>query len=381
MKNTGKRHLHIVAFATPYPANYGGVIEVFYKLRALSREGVLIHLHAFTYNNHPPAKELETYCETVTYYRRKTGLKAALSLKPYIVKSRENNRLLHNLLKDDYPILFEGLHSCGYISHPKLKNRVKVFRECNIEHHYYYNLAKASNSLFDKIYYLTESFRLKLFQRRVSHADYVLGISQKDTNYLYGKFPHNKVIHLPAFHENEDLSVSEGTGNYALYHGNMSVAENYLAAQYLIKKVFADLSTPLVIAGKKPPEHLKVLAAKYPHITIEDTPDDTTMSRLISEAQVHILITFQATGLKLKLLNTLFRGRHILVNPQMVAGTLAEPLCETGHSDKELQQKVQQLMKTPFDSTSLHKRNILLQKHYSNQHNAQKLIEWVFSGE
>lgn len=378
MKNTGKHHLHIIAFATPYPANYGGVIEVFYKLRALSREGVLIHLHAFTYNNHPPAKELETYCETVSYYRRKTGLKAALSLKPYIVKSRENSRLLHNLLKDDYPILFEGLHSCEYISNPKLKNRIKVFRECNIEHHYYYNLAKASKSLFDKVYYLSESFRLKHFQQTLHHADYILGISRKDTKYLHGKFPHNKVIHLPAFHENEELSVSEGTGKYALYHGNMSVAENYLAAQNLIKKVFAKLTTPLVIAGKNPPQHLKALANKYPNITIEDTPDDETMNRLISEAQVHILITFQATGLKLKLLNTLFRGRHILVNPQMVAGTLAEPLCETGHSYKELQQKVERLMKAPFNSASLYKRKILLQKHYSNQHNAQKLIEWVF---
>lgn len=381
MKNTGKRHLHIVAFATPYPANYGGVIEVFYKLRALSREGVQIHLHAFTYHNHPPAKELEAHCATVTYYRRNTGLKAALSPKPYIVKSRENQQLLKNLLEDDYPILFEGLHSCGFISHPKLKDRVKIFRECNIEHHYYYNLAKASKSLFDKFYYLTESFRLKLFQRKVSHADYILGISQKDTKYLHGKFPHNKVIHLPAFHENEELSVSEGTGNYALYHGNMSVAENYLAAQYLIKKVFADLSTPLVIAGKNPPEHLKALTAKYPHITIEDTPDDETMSRLISGAQVHILITFQATGLKLKLLNTLFRGRHILVNPQMVAGTLAGPLCEIGHSDKELKEKVIQLMEKDFNKADIGERRALLEKHYCNQRNAQKLASLIFSGE
>ena len=31
-----EKHLHIVAFNVPLPANYGGVIDVFYRLKALS---------------------------------------------------------------------------------------------------------------------------------------------------------------------------------------------------------------------------------------------------------------------------------------------------------------------------------------------------------
>ena len=45
--NTGP-DLHIVSFNVPWPANYGGVMDVFYRLRALSRAGLRIHLHCYT---------------------------------------------------------------------------------------------------------------------------------------------------------------------------------------------------------------------------------------------------------------------------------------------------------------------------------------------
>ena len=43
------KHLHIVSFDIPYPPNYGGVIDVYYKLKALHRKGVKIILHCFEY--------------------------------------------------------------------------------------------------------------------------------------------------------------------------------------------------------------------------------------------------------------------------------------------------------------------------------------------
>ena len=132
-------HLHIISFDIPYPANYGGVIDVFYKIRALYEAGVKIHLHCFKYHRQPAA-ELEKYCCQIHYYPRKTGLLSAISYKPYIVYSRRSKELLYNLCRDNYPILFEGLHSCYYLSHKKLQDRVKIYRESNIEHHYYFHL-------------------------------------------------------------------------------------------------------------------------------------------------------------------------------------------------------------------------------------------------
>jgi len=52
------QHLHIVSFDIPYPANYGGVIDVFYKAQALTAKGVKVHLHCFEYNREH-SKELK----------------------------------------------------------------------------------------------------------------------------------------------------------------------------------------------------------------------------------------------------------------------------------------------------------------------------------
>ena len=57
-----------------------------------------------------------------------------------------------------------------------------------------------------------------------------------------------------------------------------------------------------------PPASLLKTAAPYPNIHIEANPSEEQMNDLIHNAQIHALITFQATGLKLKLLNT-FRIR------------------------------------------------------------------------
>ena len=70
-----------------------------------------------------------------------------------------------------------------------------------------------------------------------------------------------------------------------------------------------------------PPASLLKAAAPYPNIRIEANPPEELMNKLIYDAQIHILITFQATGLKLKLLNSLFAGRHTVVNRLMVAGS------------------------------------------------------------
>ena len=44
-----EQELHIVSFDVPFPPNYGGAVDVFYKIRALHKLGVKIHLHCFEY--------------------------------------------------------------------------------------------------------------------------------------------------------------------------------------------------------------------------------------------------------------------------------------------------------------------------------------------
>ncbi len=371
------KHLHIVAFSIPYPANYGGVIDVFYKLKALYKAGIKIHLHCYQYDR-PEAPELNTYCETINYYPRQTGLAAQFSLKPYIVESRKSGTLLQNLLSDDYPILFEGLHSCYYLNHRKLQGRKLIYRESNIEHDYYFNLFKSERNIGRKMFFLLESLKLTFFQKQLKYATKMLVVSQTDCDYLAKKFPEKEVVYLPSFHGNHEVGSLPGKGSYVLYHGNLSVGENAQAAIFLASEVFDNLSVTLKIAGLNPAESLKNLVAMYKNVELIPNPPQAEMEALIKNAQINILVTFQSTGLKLKLLNTLYNGRWMLVNPEMLAGTGLESLCEIAADATEMKKKIHSLFNTEFDQNQLVARKELLKKRFSDEENAGKLIHEIF---
>jgi hypothetical protein len=372
------KHIHIISFDIPYPPNYGGVIDVFYKIRTLYNLGVKIHLHCFEYPGRDRAEELNKYCEEVSYYPRLTGLKSAFSLAPYIVTSRKSEDLVKNLLRDDFPILFEGLHSCYYIDDQRLKGRFKIYRESNIEHRYYFNLFKVDGNLRNRVYYLLASAKLRLYQKVLKHADLMLAVSQHDTEYLRSHFTKKHIYHLPSFHANDSVSVLPGKGDYALYHGNIEVPENEYAATYLITKVFDGLDVSLIIAGMKPREKFKKLAEAYSNVLLVANPNDDKMFDLIRNAQVNILVTFQATGLKLKLLNTLYNGRYCLVNEAMVKGTSLESLCELGNTTEELRDKLKMLFNEEFTIEEANHRAGFLKQNYDNLVNGQKMIELIY---
>jgi hypothetical protein len=366
--------LHIISFDIPFPANYGGVIDVFYKIRALHSAGVQIHLHCYEYKREP-AMELEELCASVHYYPRKTGFLTNFGIKPYIVASRMSKKLLENLVKDGFPILFEGLHTCGILSDKRLKNRFLIYRESNIEHHYYYHLFRAERNPGKKLYFLAESLKLKLFQSQLRHASVMLAVSMEDARFLSDTFPGKPVIYLPSFHRDDAVNILPGRGNFALYQGKLSVPENSVAAEFLISRVWDDSLPELVIAGLDPPEWLKRKAARHANIRIIENPSDQAMFRLIREAHINVMVTFQPTGLKIKLLNALFNGRHCLVNNEMVAGSSLGGLCEMASQPAEFRERLLHLFSLEFTRENISDRSARLQNLYANENNLKLLLE------
>lgn len=370
------KFLNIVSLNIPYPANYGGVIDIYYKLLALRQNGVRIILHCFEYGR-PHAPELEEVCEKVYYYKRHTGLLHNLSSLPYNVYSRKNRALLRNLLRNDYPILFEGLHTCYYLNHPKLSQRFKIVRMCNIEHIYYDYLAESETNGLRQLYYKVESFRFEDYLPIINHANLVLAVSLTETNYLREKFPEVRVEFMPCFHANERVTTLPGQSDFILYHGNLSVVENDRAARYLVEQVFSKLPYRSVIAGMDPSPALRNAIAAYPHISVVANPDQATMDKLVQEAQINILITFQPTGLKLKLLNSLFAGRHTIVNSAMLAGTGLDALCRIADTPEDMLLACHQLIEKPIDAQSLRKREFDLLPAFSNRAQGLRLKDML----
>ena len=103
------------------------------------------------------------------------------------------------------------------------------------------------------------------------------------------------------------------------------------------------------------------------------------MDTLLSNAQLNILTTFQNTGIKLKLLAALYRGRHCIVNSQMVENTDLESLCIVADSKNEIKAKINELFTKPFNETEVLKRQQILDEKFSTNKSALKLIDILFS--
>ncbi|MBK6481680.1 MAG: glycosyltransferase [Chitinophagaceae bacterium] len=370
------KHLHIISFNVPYPPDYGGVMDVFYKLVALHAYGIKITLHCFEYGR-KEADVLNQICHQVFYYKREHSFRDFTSPTPYIVKTRKSSELLKNLAVDEAPILFEGLHTCYYLSHDEIKNRLKTVRMHNVEWDYYRHLGKNETSMFRRFYFFTESIKLKNFEKILTNADHLLPISKNDHEYLLKKF--DNVTWLPAFHPNEEVLSLPGKGTYVLYHGNLSVVENNQAALFLVSKIFNDLQIKLIIAGSDPSSMLVELVKKNRNIELRINPGELEMMRLIRNAHVNLLPTFQNTGTKLKLLNALFNGRFVLVNSPMVENTGLGDLCIVREKSEEMKQAVVELMEQSFEASDIQKRKVVLGKSYSNAANAAQLIDILYT--
>ena len=371
------KNLHIVCHDVPFPVDYGGVFDLFYKIKALSEQGILIHLHCFEYGR-PRQSELNRYCKTVRYYARSTGLSLASFRLPYIVSSRIHPGLMKNLLEDDYPILLEGIHCSFPLVDKRFQGRKMVLRLHNVEYSYYRELIKSTNSLFKKLYYSIESKLLYGYEKRIARRAIILPVSEHDLTIYQQVFNADKIIHLPVFLPFTEILTQEGIGCYCLYHGNLSVAENEKAAIWLLQNVFKQLTTPFVIAGKNPSKNLKAEVSHRPNTCLVENPSGEEMQDLIEKAQINIVPAFNNTGIKLKLLNALFNGRHCVVNDAAVIGSSLGAACHVASDGHGFKKIISRIYQQPLRQEDIQRRKLLLEEKYNNANNARQLIRLIW---
>ncbi|RZK47470.1 MAG: glycosyltransferase, partial [Pedobacter sp.] len=341
---------------------------------------ISIHLHCFV-NKREPQLILQEFCHEIYYYKRQTGHKGLSYQLPYIVSSRNSDELVENLLKDNYPILAEGIHCTHFLLDNRfnLEKRKIVLRLHNVESVYYRQLFQTAPASLKKLYFLAESLLLKKYEASVvNKVSLILTVSDADKDVYRKEFGARNIANMPVFIGYNEITSHEGVGCFCLYHGNLSVPENEKAARWLSDYVFNDLNIPFVIAGKDPSEKLLRSVKTKTNICLVANPDDTEMKDLISKAQINIIPSMNATGIKLKLLNVLYNGRHAIVNDATVKGTGFEPACHVAGNASGFKSIVAQLYHRPFTEEETVLRNNLLQNVFDNKKNAERLIRWIW---
>ncbi len=369
------KSIHIISFDVPYPVSHGGYFDLFYKLKALKEEGFSIQLHCFEYGR-GEQPELEKYCSSVHYYPRKKLSGISFTL-PYIVSTRISEELENRLSQDEYPILLEGTHTSYILFARMFPGRKILLRLHNIEQVYYRYLYKAEKKIFKKLYFRQETRSLEKYEALVGmKASVVLTVSEKDRQRFSTLVPAAHVSYLPLFIPYEKLSSHEGKGSYVLYHGNLAIAENEKSALY-ITSALRKSGVPLVIAGRRPSERLLKKLSKYEHVKLYADPGDEELDRLIREAHVNIVHSFNDTGIKIKLIHALFQGRHCIVNEAALPGESFRPFVHQADNSTALRKKLTELMELPFSIAEAQEREAFLQMHFNNKANAAQISAFL----
>lgn len=366
--------LHIISFDNPFPPDYGGVIDVFYKVKALHEVGFTIYLHCFTEDRFEVAPELKMCTEHVYIYKKDKNPLFLFSKFPFPVVCRFRPELITNLAKTDAPILFEGLHTTMVLRKVKLPNK-KYLRLHNIESNFYAGMSRNETNYFKKIAYHFAAKKYLEYQNTIPNFDHVFTLSCYENDFV--KEMTDKVSYIPVFHGNDKKEMLSEHGEFALYHGDLRLADNKNAAKFLIKVFKKIPDYKLIIASSNGKKMIERKTAGLNNIEFVELKNNEQLDELFKKAHINVMLSFQKSGTKLKLINALFKSRFCLVNANMIDDPGVLRFCELANTKAQFIEQINMLKGKPF--LDLQERNEGLMKVLSDTKNATHIKEIIES--
>ena len=361
--------LHIICFDNPFPPDFGGVLDVFYKVKALHTLGFTIYLHCYHDDRYEVSDELKAITKEVYLYKKNKNPFFVFSKFPLPVICRFHKDIIANVKKHDAPILFEGLHSTMILQKTKLSNK-KYLRLHNIESNFYAGMSKSETNIIKKILYYFVSKKYVEYQKIIPTFDYVFALSQHEYN--EAKKLTTKSMYVPVFHGNESNSTLSEFGNYAFYHGDLRLSDNKRAAQFLIDVFTAIPDYKLIIASSNGKQLVESKSKNVSNVKFIEIKNEKHLDELFANAHINVMLSFQEAGTKLKVINSLFKSRFCLINKNMVDDKKVLSLCEIAETKQNFIDKILDLKSKPYTQNETRKK--VLMEVLNDETNA-KLIE------
>lgn len=366
--------LHIVSFDNPFPPVYGGVIEVFFKIKPLYDLGFHIHFHSFVDVIPDQNPTLESITEKVYYYKNDKNPFYFFSRLPFSVISRNHKNLLENINKIEAPILFEGLKPTFLVYKKLLSGKRKILRLHNIEHDYFNGIALSEKNIFRKWLFGMEARKYKQYEAIVSEFDQIVTLSKFENQYINDKF--GKASYIPVFHGNQNVKPLDGTGKYAIYHGDLRMSDNIRTVLMLID-IFKEIPDfKLVIASNSNQKLINKKIGNLKNVSYIPIENYEHLQQLLMDAQINLIFSFQKSGTKLKLMNSLYNSRFCIINDNIMDDENVTQLCEFANTKDEIIHKIQQLKNRPF--IDYEKRRNVLETQMNDVVNAKLLAQKIF---
>ncbi len=292
----------VVALDNPYPPDYGGAADMFFRLKAFAQAGIEVDMVYFHKQDRAVAEpELTRWCRSIRGVTRKTGWAALLSPLPYIVATRRAGADF-----DGLPLVVEGVHGSRFSG----RRAKTILRVHNLESRYYRELAERETNPWKKAFFFMESRKLERYEPKAwAAADVLACISRDEAEYLQNIG--RPALWLPPFAEIRVFPPA--SEKKLLFYGNMTVNENRISAIRAANTRLPDDWT-LTVAGRG--------AEKLPPTPgVERVERPADLEPLVARAAALVFPQTQRSGLKIKVWQALATNKAVIATPEALAGT------------------------------------------------------------
>ncbi|RTZ50341.1 hypothetical protein EJ377_11005 [Chryseobacterium arthrosphaerae] len=353
------------------------IIDVYYKIKALSEQGIKIHLHCFT-DRIPEVtdREIREITENVFFYQKKKNLLLYFSGTPFAAAIRNSEQLLKNLENIPAPILFEGLQTTAVIQHLKSSQQPLYLRYHNNETEYYKGLSFSEKNAFKKIIYRIESLKYTGYQKKLlKQFKSVFCLSEKEYNEVQTYSGNAKLIHI--FHGNQRVKQLDKKGKYFLFHGDLTTADNKKALDETIE-MFKNLPQyQLIVASDRASDEIKRKIDAAGNISLSPIQTTENLHHLLEGAHANILLSYQNSGTKVKLFNTLYNSRFVIINENITDDPALISLCLYGSDKNQIRQQIIAAAEKDYDAAENRKK--ILEERHSDQAKAEEIVSVIFN--
>jgi polysaccharide biosynthesis protein PslH len=323
-----KKKILVVSSDFPYPANHGGRVDIWERIKMLKELNYEVYLIS-TINSEPneeDIKEVKKYVKEISLSRRNVNLNNLFSIIPFQMKSREGLKYINDISGTFDYILLEGEYVFPVLKNKNIEGKKIILRVHNDELIYLKSLFNSTKRILKKVYYFTEYSKFKIVKTNITkYIDNYLFISNDEhNNFKLTNSRANTIFLPPEVNENE-LKSRTLDSSKVLFIGSLFMENNKEAIKWYIEKVHSKVSNldyELLIAGNSRGEDISWLTAlieKYKNIKIYDSPSD--LEFLYEQCSIFINPMQNGAGVKLKTIEAIKNGLPVVSTSVGIEGT------------------------------------------------------------
>lgn len=312
----------------PYPPNFGGRVDVMYRLEYLNINGYSVDLLVVT-NENPTKAQIEIvrkHTHNLWILPRVTNILFILHPYPFQVISRLS--LKNIILSDEYDVvIMEGDYTFMSLLNKTLLYKKLYLRVHNNEHLYFRELANSTKNPLKYLYYSLESLKMKKIKPCLyEKADKLLFISNKEYLDHIKLYPEHsaKAIWLPPLVTHKSCKEPR-LGKSVVFVGSLYSPDNRSALTWYLRKVHPLVTSndySLIVAGNTKGtslEWLYSICRAYDNVSIYDSPVE--LDNLYDSSRIFISPILNGAGLKMKSIEAILNGLALVSTEIGVEGS------------------------------------------------------------